>query len=169
MTEKKVQPEQAEEQRFVPPDVKVGQDVVYYPMAVRNSRVPSIGKVMHNNGNVVVLFEVTPTGGTMIRESVRHIDDPKLALNQTQRENGAWDHTESTKAELARYADMDEHLRAMEGCLLGPTKSDRELLLYYGKRFWIPEYQKVKSDDLRIAVLRCLQGKSHGLDAEKAE
>lgn len=151
---------------FVPPDVKVGQDVVFLPMATRNSRIPSIGKVIHNNGNVITLYEVTPTGGSLVRESVRHIDDPKLEMNQAQRENGAWDYTEYTKAEMARTEELTVYLKAIEDCLLGG--SDRELLVYYAKKFKIPAWTKIRSDTLRKAVMKCRKGEDHGL-GEKNE
>jgi hypothetical protein len=165
-------PTQAEIDAFKAPDVLVGQDVVFYPMAHVNSRRPSLGKVIWigQNQRIVNILETDQHGKTLVREAVRHIDDPKLKLNEDQRENGAWDFTPYAKAETAKWEDMCRHLRALEGCLLGPTKSDRELLYYYGEKFGIEAYSTKKSDELRVEVLECLyppkKGKSKTDDAK---
>lgn len=143
---------------FVAPEVMIGQPVVFYPMAQINSRRPSMGTVIWigQNNRIVDILEVDQHGKTLVRECVRHVDDPKLKLNEDQRENGAWDFTPHSKAERERWEDMSHHVRAIEGCLLGPTKSDRELLYYYGAKFNIEAYSTLKSDELRVAVLECL-------------
>lgn len=143
---------------FVAPEVLVGQDVVFYPMAHVNSRRPSLGKVIWigQNNRIINILETDQHGKTLVRECVRHMDDPKLRLNEDQRENGAWDFTPYAKAERARWDDMSRHLRALEECLLGPTKSDRALLYYYGEKFRIEAYSTKKSDELRVEVLECL-------------
>lgn len=166
-------PTDAEINAFVAPAVLVGQDVVYYPMAHVNSRRPSLGKVIWigQNSRIVNIHEVDQHGKTLVREAVRHISDPKLKLNEDQREAGAWDFTPYAKAEREKWDDMCRHLRAVEGCLLGPTKSDRELLYYYGEKFGIEAYSTKKSDDLRVEVLECLypSKKSKPKPEDKAE
>lgn len=167
-------PTQAEIDSFQAPDVLVGQDVVYYPMAHVNSRRPSLGKVIWigQNRRIVNILEVDQHGKTLVREAVRYIKDPKLQLNEDQREAGAWDFTPYAIAERERWDDMRNWLKAMEGAVLGPTKSDKDLLWYYGKKFNIRAYSTRKSDDLRVAVLRALQGKTpdpEGDEEPKAE
>lgn len=162
-------PNQQEIDAFKPPRAKQGQSVVFYPSGVRNSRTPSLGVVFYDNGRIVSLMEVAADGRILIREGVRHIDDPKLRLNETQRENGAWDFSPADMELRARLDDIDAHLKAIEGCLLGPTKSDRELLYYYAAKFDIPAYSTRKSEELRTAVLRCLNGQTHGLDEAQSD
>lgn len=161
------QPTQEQIDSFRPPRAKQGQSVVFWPSGVRNSRTPSLGVVFYDNGRIVSLMEVALDGRILIREGVRHVDDPKLQLNETQRENGAWDFSPAYLEELEWRKDMDAHMRALEGCLFGPTKSDRELLLYYAAKFEIEDRMTKKSDELRVEVLEHLFPPKRG--REKAE
>src|SRR5688572_8889207 len=84
----------AEIDAFEMPRPCMGQCVAWYPSGTRlNSEIAFITRVSKKN------VELQRASGTYMT-AVRHIDDPKLQLNEDQRESGAWDFTEQDKKQL---------------------------------------------------------------------
>lgn len=149
-------PTQMDLDTFKPPRVRFGQPVAHYPKGLRDAnRRPDLGWVIRVMERYVHLYVVASSGGPMVLECVRHVDDPKLTLNDDQRVNGAWDFTDYDRDMNEWRAEVDEHFVAVEGALIaGPTKSDREVLLFHAKKLGIAGRTKMKSDELREAILK---------------
>ncbi len=151
------EPTKAEIDSFVAPEVLVGQDVLYYPMANVNSRKPSMGKIIWTGQNqrIVNILEVDAYGRTLVRECVRYITDPKLKLNEDQREFGAWDYTPFYKRECEIRDDIEERIASVEQALINPDmKSDRQMLLLTAKKLGLRGYSTMRSAELRQAIVK---------------
>lgn len=106
---------QEEIDAFTMPKPYVGQSVVWYPAAARGNKteVAFVAKASHRN---VVLRMASG----LPRETVYHIDDPKLKLSPDIRENGAWDLSEGDKrqaASEARMAALESEVAALKATL----------------------------------------------------
>ena len=154
MTEAK--PTHEEIEAFKAPKAKFGQPVAYYINGVKDtSRKPELGWVIRTGERTIHLYVVSATGGTLVRESVRHIDDPKLQLNADQRESGAWDFTDYDKEQTALRDEMNDRFDAIEKAVVaGPTQCDREVLLFHCKKLGLRGYSKLKSDVLREVLMK---------------
>lgn len=166
-------PTKAEIDSFVAPDILIGSKVLYYPHAILNSRTPSMGTVIWKgqNGRIITIQEVDFYGRTLIREAVRHVDDPKLRLNEDQREFGAWDFTPFDKADRDWKRQIEKHLKAIDIAFIGPTKSDRELLMFHAARLGLKGYSTKKNEVVREMISRAEAGlppeeQPEGTDAE---
>lgn len=115
-------PSQEAIQNFVMPEVKQGMPVRWYPHGEIDGRTPEIGFVVKVGGRSIVLR----TASGMQRDTVRHIDDPKLKLSVQQRENGAWDYTED-------YLSQQEYKESVQQQLDNIKKSLAQLTIAVGK------------------------------------
>lgn len=98
---------------FVMPKPARGQQVLWYPRGIK-SETPEVAFCREVGKRGIVLA----IGGVSY-ESVRHIDDPKLALNEHQREGGAWDFPGDPTAELqSKFAKLEERFAALEARIL---------------------------------------------------
>jgi hypothetical protein len=104
-------PTQEEILLFEMPSVDVGTPIEYFPTAVRSGepRLGFVVRVSRTGRNVVVR---TSDGGWF--DAVRHIDDPKLQMNQDMRENGAWDRTEYDKELNKRLESIEKRISDMQ-------------------------------------------------------
>lgn len=152
------QPTAKELRDYRMPAVKIGDTVLFYKNAHVNSRAPTMGIVFRNNGQSLDVVEVT---GTLLqRFGVKHISDPRLRMNESQREDGAWDYTPAYVELRDRLDTIDMHLHAVDEMFLGTgtNKSDRELLVFHAKRLGMTGYSKRKSDDLRDEIAQRMAG-----------
>lgn len=105
---------------FVMPRPAIGQLVLWYPNADPNA-APEVAAVRRRgHRNIVVGL-----GGGLPRESVRHVDDPKLKLSPSQRENGAWDFTDRDKQYASMHSeltDVKSRLKTLEDLILESPK-----------------------------------------------
>jgi len=90
---------------YVMPKPQKGSAVLWYPHASKTDS-PEVGFVWKAGHRNIVVQLIAGT----VKETVRHIDDPKLQMGTSQRENGAWDFTDKDKADIKR----DEKLAALE-------------------------------------------------------
>lgn len=74
------------------PRPSLGSQILWYPHASR-TETPEIAFVLKAGARSIV---ITTAGGASI-DTVRHVDDPKLELNEYQRLNGAWDFPETER------------------------------------------------------------------------
>ena len=134
-------PTQEEILLFEMPGIDLGTPVEYFPNAVRNSGEPRLGFVVRvsRTGRKVVIR--TTDGGCF--DAVRHIDDPKLKLNQDMRENGAWDRTEYDKELNKRLESMDKRIADMKSSVAFVSKR------LTGKAAAPPAAEKTPYHDLR--------------------
>lgn len=77
-------------QAFQMPKIEPGMTVVYYQPYQLDAAKPTIGFVVEVSQRNIRVY--VPVNG-LIRDGVRHIDDPRLRINADHRENGAWDYT----------------------------------------------------------------------------
>jgi|TARA_R110000824_G_scaffold180900_4_gene361504 hypothetical protein len=134
-------PTQEEVLLFEMPDVDVGTPVEYYPNAVLNSGEPRLGfvvRISRTGRNVVIR---TSDGGWF--DAVRHIDDPKLQLNQDMRENGAWGRTEYDKELSKRLNTIEDRLASMQSSVDFVSKR------LTGKSVSLPAAEKTPYHELR--------------------
>ena len=103
---------------FKMPRPMLGQQVLWRKHA-SPTEDPEIGFVLKAGARSIRL----QTASGMIVDTVRHMSDPKLQLNEHQRENGAWEFPES--------AGLGERVAKLESTLdqlAAQVKSFRELL-----------------------------------------
>lgn len=96
-------PSEAEVLAFKSPAIRAGTFVRWYPHGYRdpqNERAAVVTKVKSRT----VSLHVFSSGQTF--DVVRHVDDPKLRLNEAHREDGAWDHTEEYVFREAEIAEL---------------------------------------------------------------
>lgn len=99
---------QEEVQAWKMPRPARGQQILWFSDADR-TKEPEVGFVQ-TIGNRSLVIQV----GRTAMDSVRHIDDPKLQLNETQRAHGAWDFPQSEKALLQEFAELKSRVEALE-------------------------------------------------------
>lgn len=152
MTE--TQPTHEEIQTFKAPRAHFGQTVAYFVDGIKNSsRKPELGFMYRPGERVSHIFVPTGAGGGMVREAVRHIDDPKLRMNDDQRSEGGWDFTEYDKGLVARDAYIEKRFRAIEGALINPIKTDRAVLLLTAQRLGLKGCSRQGNDEVRARIL----------------
>lgn len=103
-------------QAFVMPKPARGASVVWYQSGQRGKDF-EIAFVLGVSRNSI---EVRLASG-YAKETVRHADDPRLLLNEAQRENGAWDYTEADRAFASMQQlveDLKERVALLEQSLL---------------------------------------------------
>lgn len=105
---------------FSMPRPAIGQTVLWYPHGTPSEKpeVAIVKKLGHRN--VVIGLAIG-----LNREAVRHVDDPKLSLSMSQRENGAWDFTDRDKqytAILSRMEKLEAKCADLESLLVEPSK-----------------------------------------------
>jgi hypothetical protein len=86
---------------FTMPKPHIGQTVVWYPSAERSGRSEVAFVVKASHRNVVLRM-----ASGLPRETVCHVDDPKLKTSADIRESGAWDFTDEGKTIAAIKADV---------------------------------------------------------------
>jgi hypothetical protein len=86
---------------FTMPKPHIGQTVVWYPSAERSGRSEVAFVVKASHRNVVLRM-----ASGLPRETVCHVDDPKLKTSADIRESGAWDFTDEGKTIAALKADV---------------------------------------------------------------
>jgi hypothetical protein len=80
-----------------------GQSILWYPSGLKSSKA-EIGFVLRVGARNIVIN----LASGLARESVRHVDDPKLQTSVEQREGGAWDFTDDWKEIQALRKDVTE-------------------------------------------------------------
>jgi len=114
---KELTPEMIERiQKYQMPQPHLGAPVIYYQTGVKDRRRAQVGYVLQAGHRNVTLM--LPNGQR--QDAVRHIEDPKLALNADQRESGAWDFTDEHKRTIsdahamkARISDLEDRFSAL--------------------------------------------------------
>lgn len=101
---------------FKMPRPKTGAQLLFYPHAspTEDPEIAFALKVSHRS----VLVQ-TASGATI--DTVRHITDPKLQLNESQRESGAWDFPEDANLS-ERVATLEAKLAEVLELLDKPAK-----------------------------------------------
>jgi hypothetical protein len=87
---------------FTMPKPHIGQTVVWYPSAERSGRSEVAFVVKASHRNVVLRM-----ASGLPRETVCHVDDPKLKTSADIRESGAWDFTDEGKTIAAHKANVE--------------------------------------------------------------
>lgn len=103
---------------FTMPVPSAGMPVLWYAAGVKTGRKPEVGFIL-NVGNRSVRLR---TAFGELKETVRHVSDPKLQLNRDQREGGAWDFTDEHYHKASWTAEVDQRLRQIEARLAGNPK-----------------------------------------------
>lgn len=81
---------------FVPPEVTIGDEVVWYSNP-RNPDNPCLGFVVGSPGrSTLTLLVFAEETGWAFRPSVRHKDDPGLLENPQWQQWGCWEFTKRT-------------------------------------------------------------------------
>jgi hypothetical protein len=111
---------------FEMPPAKLGDVVLWYWNADKGARKPIIGlvtEVSKRNVGVYLLSAKRP------EFHVRHMDDPKLAMNESQREAGGWRHTEARQEQIEWRAIIEQRIDAVEVVKsVGEVQIDRRIL-----------------------------------------
>jgi hypothetical protein len=107
---------------FTMPKPHIGQTVVWYPSAERSGRSEVAFVVKASHRNVVLRM-----ASGLPRETVCHVDDPKLKTSADIRESGAWDFTDERKQQLASDAKVVALAAAVEA-LQAKVKTLEELM-----------------------------------------
>lgn len=111
----------AETKQYIMPKPPRGAPVVWFVHG-RKSDSPEVGFVIKVGASSVTV----QLASGICREAVRHIDDPRLEMNEFQRENGAWDFTEETRALVdirARVAELEAEVQALKSGRVGKGKA----------------------------------------------
>lgn len=103
-----------EKKPFIMPKPLRGSSVIWYPHGLRGdvSEVAFVLKLFA--GSIVIQL-----ASGLVKEAVRHVDDPRLQDNEHQRENGAWDYTDDhrTLVDLqSRLAELESRVAKHEQC-----------------------------------------------------
>ena len=83
------------EQAFVPPRIKVGENVLWFENA--NRRNPQAAVVVEAEGRAIAVLKCGLNTAPTPRDSVYHLDDPILLRGGDRLKAGAWDYTDSMK------------------------------------------------------------------------
>ena len=94
---------------FEMPAVQHGQIVAWYQNGLASSK-PDVAYVNRVNARTVTLL--TAVNG--IKETVRHVNDPRLRGHHEQRENGAWDFTEAHKRAELRLKVIEDRIGILD-------------------------------------------------------
>lgn len=108
---------------FEMPPAKLGDVVLWYWNADKGARKPIIGlvtEVSKRNVGVYLLSAKRP------EFHVRHMDDPKLAMNESQREAGGWRHTEARQEQIEWREGIEKRLERLDGPV--EVQIDRRIL-----------------------------------------
>ncbi len=104
------------------PKVFVGQEVLFYPNAIRrleDAQRATVGRIWDNNRGI----QLRLSGGGVTRVStqcVRHIDDPYFETHvEAGRSDGAWDLTPYTLYTEARIKSLEEKIESLEAIIDG--------------------------------------------------
>lgn len=95
---------EAETPKYVMPDVSVGETVLFYTDA--DATREGIPMVVLSLGGEAIAGMLQSLDSVRMRDSVRHVSDPKLKEKPRMREYGSWD-----------YGPVGERLRAVESTL----------------------------------------------------
>lgn len=92
---------------FQMPQPEFGEPIAWHYAAARGRQ--ELGFIIKvNPRNVSVRL-----ANGRVHTSVRHIDDPKLLVNQEQAENGAWDFTEHDRKRAAERIEFLEEISSL--------------------------------------------------------
>jgi len=95
---------------FQMPPVRQGMMVRWYQYGEKATGSTTIGFVVRVTNRAIEMR----TAEGLFRQTVRHIDDPKLTLNITQRESGAWDYTEEHLFQIALLDELQAKIKSLE-------------------------------------------------------
>lgn len=109
MTES-VRDQDQEEQNYSMPQATQGMTVLWFPNGLPNRSSVRVAYMLQCGGRTAVL---QVSDGRRL-DAVRHITDPKLRLNEDQRENGAWDFTDDYKELIEFRAVMEDRIVRLE-------------------------------------------------------
>ena len=117
-----IDPREAAQQRremlFQMPSVNIGLPVVWYSSGQRNPKESTVGFVRAISNRNIRIF--LATGET--KDSVPHIDDPRLQRNEHHREFGAWDFTDDHKLLVLLKVRVEALEKAATGTNQPPAK-----------------------------------------------
>lgn len=107
---------QTEIENWVMPRPARGESVLWYPDGDKNKE-PEIAFVKEVSKRSIVA-----NINGVAWDTIRHIDDPKLKLNEYQRTNGGWDFISKNNEE---FDDLKKRVEALERAvsLLAPQKA----------------------------------------------
>jgi hypothetical protein len=116
---KQVTPEQKDAiNAFEMPKPLKGQSVMWWPHGSRQEGYDEIAHVLKVNGRNVKLR----LGDGRVMQATKHVNDPKLKLNESQREDGCWDFTDADRywrdeaSKLTQaVAELTKRVTALEG------------------------------------------------------
>lgn len=104
---------------FSMPQATTGTLVMWYRSARRSGSDAIVAYILHCGARTAQLFLAS---GRRV-DAVRHIDDPKLGLNQDQREQGAWDFTPESKKFAADKMELEKRVASLEKAVEALSKS----------------------------------------------
>jgi hypothetical protein len=108
---------------FKMPEIKIGTLVLFYVGADR-TQVPAAAMVTGIGQRNVILSVFQPnTYNLLIRDGVRHMNDPDLNHNADIREMGGWDYTDDYKL-LLELKEKVSYLMSQDV----PLETDHELV-----------------------------------------
>ena len=96
-------------------------------------------------------------------DAVAHIDDPKLK-NPFVRDKGAWEHTEHTVEVRREKNVLVRRIRALEEALIYSSTASRDVLIVRAKAIGVTGASKMKTDELKHAVIKRMEELRDGLD-----
>lgn len=121
--------EHARLEAFDMPEVYQGATVLWYRHGTKEAGTPETVTVIRVRQRAIGVR--LADNSTVL--GVRHIDDPKLTVNEHHRENGGWDHSDDHKfwkgtaqTMAAEVADMKAKVAALEDLVLGGKKKERD-------------------------------------------
>ena len=112
-------PSQQEVDSFKMPTVELGVPVKWYKNGEIDGNPPLLAFVERATNRALVL---RLSDGSK-RETVRHIDDPKLRLGITQRDSGAWDYSDWYLETKKFHEELCERLHALESSVANLTRA----------------------------------------------
>lgn len=123
-----------ESQAFQMPKVRVGVAVLYHPDAVPSphSGVAWVCRI-NRSGRALELR----TSDGIVRDAVPHVTDPRLRMNESQREDGSWD-----------FTDEHRHLMALERRIETLESQAAALIQYSAKPVSAPAKVTPKTEPL---------------------
>ena len=98
---------------YRPPDISIGDDVLWYADPDNLKRSPIVAKVTFVGPRVV---ELVTYGASITRrmDSVRHITDPDFILKPSHKQFGGWDYTRERKDTTTFRNALDDRFSALE-------------------------------------------------------
>lgn len=111
--------------QFKMPRPMIGQTVLYFPYAEKNS-APSVITVSQVHEKTITAHG---RNGQLSLHALRHIDDPILKTNRHVRDLGAWDFGQKDKEEMnakEAIAALEARVAALEELVTGGGKDKKK-------------------------------------------